>query len=935
MTRNKLIITILLSLFFIHFLSAKEIKVDPKLIKGELSNGLTYYIYPNDYPKGEAVYRLFIKSGSLYETEEQRGLAHFLEHMAFNGTKTFPGNSLIKYLESKGAKFGKDLNAHTSYNETVYKLQLPTTSTGLVDTTLLILRDWIDGIVLDSAQIEAERGVILSEWLSRTGPQAEVNDALLNMLLNNSRYSERKVIGDTAVIKNFDHQLLHDYYQTWYRPDIMAVAIVGDVDPVKMEQAIKKTFSKIPNKKRKKLVNYPIPDYEKSDAKTVVHESLSKPQLTSVQFTPKIKNVKKEKDYISYLQKLMLNRLMNARLNAISFDNTSYSNGSIGISDFLNTKGMIISSVELKPDKMDEGINVFNEDVKQIFKYGFLPVEINKVKKSYLSQLKRAAESNNPTISSTIMDEIYADFYKGYTVTTDEEEYRLFKNNIDKIDSLSLVNILHRIIEPNKTHYLLTSFQETQLTDSLELLNTISALQSKEVEPYKLDINVPEELLGRQPIAGKIIKESKINEIDGTEILLSNGVKVIYKPAVSSKDRISFSAFKKGGLYALDSIDYPSGVFSANVISLSGAGDFSRDELSYYLAGNTSNVKLMIEKTRSGVVGSSSVNDIETLFQLLYLRWTQPRLDSSVFDLTKKMSIENYLNQNKTDQTKFYEKLSDLMRVSDYTNRELTDSIIENHVHLDKMIPIFNQSFGNANGFTFVIISDMSLSELEPYILTYIGGLPSNNLDNEDSSYVYNGGTIRTTKAELIEEAGDSERSVVNLIFQQTEIPMNYTEYKLKSEILEAIIKMKLTSILREEMGMVYSTSVSSSSTIHPNELSRSIISFSCLPSNADTLINEIVKILNTLSSDPTNFEKELTDVKMNQVKVMKANIQRDSFWSTHIRNLLFNNEDYWNYVNDFESIVTNISTEEISKLVDFNFDQDNMIKTVLLPKNK
>ncbi len=231
MLRIKKPILLTLLLFVIGIVSAQEIVQNPKLIKGTLDNGLTYYIFPNDFPKGKAVYRLFIKSGSVYETEEQKGLAHFLEHMAFNGTKHFPGNSLIQYLESKGAKFGRDLNAHTFYNETVYKLTLPSNSVGMVDTTLTILADWLDGLLLEEEEIDAERGVIMSEWLSKQRPEAEVNDALLMELMNNSRFSERKVIGDTAVIRNFEYSTLRNYYESWYQPNLAAIAIAGDVDP--------------------------------------------------------------------------------------------------------------------------------------------------------------------------------------------------------------------------------------------------------------------------------------------------------------------------------------------------------------------------------------------------------------------------------------------------------------------------------------------------------------------------------------------------------------------------------------------------------------------------------------------------------------------------------------------------------------------------------
>ncbi len=292
----KIVIVAGLTLLYSTALHAKDLKQSSKLIKGRLENGLTYYVYPNNYPKGEAVYRLFIKSGSLYENEDQRGLAHFLEHMAFNGTTHFPGNTLIKYLESKGAKFGTDFNAHTSMNETVYKLQLPSSELSFIDTTLMILSEWAGGLALDSLQIEEERGVILSEWLLQTGPKYDAQNAFLMELLNNSRYSQRKTIGDTAVIRHFTHTQLRDYYKKWYDPALMAVAVAGDVDPRKTEQLIAKRFSGLKSSLKAPVPEYRIENYADVRVKKLSHEALDKIELSVIQLLDLPAPVKTEKD---------------------------------------------------------------------------------------------------------------------------------------------------------------------------------------------------------------------------------------------------------------------------------------------------------------------------------------------------------------------------------------------------------------------------------------------------------------------------------------------------------------------------------------------------------------------------------------------------------------------------------------------------------------
>ncbi|MEA4850709.1 MAG: insulinase family protein [Paludibacter sp.] len=929
--------TIRLAVFFILLLVTFRIDAAPlaqhhQLKKGKLSNGVTYYIYPNQYPKGEAVYRLFIKSGSVFETDDQQGLAHFLEHMAFNGTKNFPGNMLIHFLESKGAKFGKDLNAHTSFNETVYKLQLPSSNPQLVDSTLTILADWADGLLLDSAEIESERGVILSEWLSKTGPEKDISNALLMELLNGSRFSKRIVIGDTAVIRNFEHSTLRNYYEKWYHPQLMAVAVVGDVNVSEIEKLIQQKFGSISNSPKVKVKNYGIPDYTKNEARVMVHPSLKKIELSMIQLLPMNKAVRNSRDYPAYLERTLLNRLMKARLSSKSFNNTSYNNGNVSVSDFLNTKSVFLSSAELVPGKVNEGIDSFMTHFEQMYRYGFLSVEINKVKKTYLSQIARRASSTSPVASQSIMDEIYSDFYRGNLMITPQAEYELLKKYIDKVDSAQLIRLFRKSYRPQSMHFQLSAFEKAknEILSEDALISKFKKISSVPVQPYRKEISVPDSLLTVSPVGGRVLSEDSIPEINASVYNLSNGVKVIFKKSVSEKGRISLSAFRKGGLYALDSVDYVSGIFAGSVVSLSGAGAFTRDALSHYLAGNTASVRFLVEKTRSGLVGGAHVNDAETLFQLLYLKWTEPRLDTLVFEQTKKMSIDNYLTKNKTEQTKYFEDMARILKKEDYSTKELTDSVIHNEVKMEKILPVFNESFGNASDYTFVITSDTTFDAIRPYVLKYIGGLPSGK---QMTAYQYKGGVVNTARTVFERKAGDSPKASVSLVFQQTKLPVEFDLYNLQSEILANVLKMKLTKSLREEMGMVYSVGVNSSATIRPSALSRSSISFSCLPVNVQPLIEKSKEIIQNMKTKPEGFESELKDVKANMIKEMELNKQKDSFWSTYIRNSIFNNQINWDFVTNYDAVVESITVNDLAVLLSNNFSFDNLIQCVLFPK--
>lgn len=913
---------------------AQALKQNPALIKKRLGNGLTYYIYPNQTPKGEAVYRLFIKSGSVFETESQKGLAHFLEHMAFNGSENFPGESLIGFLESKGAKFGADLNAHTSYNETVYKLQLPSHSQSMVDSTLMILSDWGGRLLLDGAKIEKERGVIMSEWLSKTGPKQEVQNALLYELLNNSRFSERIVIGDTAVIKNFAHQELRDYYNQWYNPALMAVAVVGDIDAKKVEKKIKTLFGSLKSYPIKGGVpTYTIEGYDDLQVKTVTHESLDKIELVGVQILPNLPAVKTEKDYPEYLERVILNRLFKERMSALSFGKVSYKKGSIGISGFLNTSSIILSSVELVPNKIEEGMNEFTTNLEQIYRHGFITLEIEKVKRNYLAALKRSSDSQLPVTSINLMGEIYSDFYAGNKVITQKEEYELAKRHLAKIDSSSIANYLNKTIDWSKSHFILSAFDKAskELPSNESVKAMILGLKNKNIPAYAKVVNVPDELLSAQPIAGKIVERGYISDIDTHTFTLSNGAKVVFKPTDVDKNKIILTGFRKGGLYAMDSLDYVSGMYAKNVIGLSGAGALSRDELSYYLTGNTASMTFFIEKSRTGLGGKANKEDMQTMFELLYLKWTEPRVDTATFNLIKSKAVESYKTKNKTASEKFYLELGDILREQNYTTRELNDTIVEDELKLERLVPLYTESFGGAEDFTFIIIGDCDQKELEGYIESYLAALPSGKPNTE---YNYDTSVKGENNFELIRYNGESPRAIVSLVYQQNKITERLRDESLKDDMLKSVLRSKLLKALREEMGMVYSVGVSASSTQIPQMLSRQTISFTTAAENAEILVNRTLKEIEQMVANPSSFESELADVKMNLIKDMNLNRQKNSFWSGYIRNSLFNGETEWNYIADYDKIVNAVSPAELASVIkEKMLDNRMMVKAILYPQ--
>lgn len=914
--------------------AATPLKYDEKIVYGKLENGLTYYIYPNDNPKGEAVYRLFIKAGSVYETERQKGLAHFLEHMAFNGSENFPADGMVRFLESKGAKFGADLNAHTSFNETVYKLQLPSSDPEMVDSTMMILADWAAGLSISPEEVEKERGVIMSEWLSKQDVKREVSNIFLMALLNDSRYSNRITIGDTAVIKNCDRNDIADYYKKWYHPSLMAVAVAGDVDANAVERMIHDRFGKISGKNAPEWKQYLIEPYRTDSATIFADDRLNKIEMDIIRLIPLPVAVTNEEDYESYLLRSIINRLVKQRFSDYSFNNPTYKKGSLSQSSFLNASGVYLESVEMVPGKMKEGINDFIDHRNQIMTYGFTADEIERAKKEILSNMQRKVDAGQSSQSAKIMDEIYSDFYVGNRLISQKDELELLKNTLPAIDSVAIVNALHALVAGKSGMRVLLRGNNKvydEIGDENVLLSLITTAYATPALPYGKKITISENLC-QLGAPGRIVSMKAVPEIDAVDMMLDNGVRVIFRRSDLDKNKISVTALRKGGMYSLDSLQYYSGMFTKSVVGLSGAGNMSRDELNYYKAGNSASMVFLPDNTRTGLIGSAYLKDAPMMFDLMYAKWVYPRLDIEVFNQTVEKTKESYRTKQKTPDEIFGDEVSHLLNGKNYSNAELTDSIIDNCVRAEDMIPLHNRFFGPATGYTFVILADAPLDSIKGYITDYIGALPKGEVNTE---WITGREPISYRSKVLHRHTGDTPKASVMLIYQQDVLPESQNIMSIKSKILQNVLRTTLLGRLREEMGMIYSVGVSSSSTLHPAPLSRTTISFVCKPEDVDTLLVATREELNNFYEHPEQFEDMVRDVKMNLIKEHKLNLQKNSFWSSWMRNSVFNGEEDWNYLNNYESIVDGMTADEISRFAKELLDTASYTEAILYPKDE
>jgi zinc protease len=917
-------------------MAAQPLARDPQLRMGKLKNGLTYYIYPNANPKGEAVYRLFVKAGSVQERDDQRGLAHFLEHLAFNGTTHFPGDGIVRFLESKGAKFGKDLNAHTSFSETVYKLQLPSTDRSLVDSTLTILSDWAGGLLIAPEEVEKERGVILSEWLSRGGTSTDNSMRLVMELLNGSRYSRRITIGDTAIIRHATPQTIREYYKRWYQPQLMAVAVVGDVDADMMERMIREKFSTLPagvplSALEKESLTPSIPRYTDDVTRIAIDSKVKTTELDMLMLLPQPRAVETTADYRDYLQRSLLNSLMKLRFNSLSFDNPAYEKGTVQYARFLGAVGVVDASVELSKGKMRQGIRDFIRHYRQVYDYGFMASEIMRAKKSLLSSLRSKVESGEGERSTRLMEDVYSDFYGQSRMISRKDELLLMEKLLPVMDSVGMLRYVHRVLAPGPQHHLLRGSEDvqTEFADSLELFGWIRQCQREPVERYWKNIRVPDELVSL-PVSHHIISEQALKAIGAVDMHLDNGVRVIFRHTDTEHDRLMLSGFRKGGQYSLDSMQYYTALVAPSIVNLSGAGHLSREELNYYLAGNTASVRLLVDKLRTGVAASAHHADLKTMFQLLFLRWTQPCLDTATCRITLEKLVENFRAKKETPQSRFSRELGWLINGRNYTNEELTDTLVQQMIRTADMLPLHERFFGPANGYTFVILSDMELDDVRPYINTYLGTLPSGKVDTTWTETSCR--RIPHRDITFIRHAADGDKATVSLIFQQDSISGNLQKQELQAMALKAILRSALLKRLREEMGKVYSVSVSVSSGRYPAYLSRSTIAFNCRPEDVDSLIAAVHETLQQLYDHPELLEDYLNDVKKNLVKEHDLMLQQTSYWTSWIRNSVYSGNEDWTWFSRYNDVVRQMTINDVSAYARHILRDAYQVKAVLLP---
>jgi zinc protease len=795
--------------------------LDPAVKVGHLPNGFTYYIRHNEEPKNRVVMYLVNKVGSVLEDNNQRGLAHFMEHMSFNGTKHFPKNKLVDYLQRSGVRFGADLNAFTSFDETVYELPIPSDKPELLKGCLQIMRDWAQDATLDPVEIDKERGVVLEEKRLGKGASERMQRQYFPLLVNNSRYASRIPIGLDTVLNNFTPSTLKRFYQDWYRPNLQALIIVGDVDVNKIEQIVRHQFATLKNPIHERVrTKYAVLLNGKNQFITVTDKEVT--AITAqVLVKHKAHGLKTALDYRGSVIQNLFNQMLSARYAELGRrPDAPYIQGGAGISGFIGGLDSYTASVTAKPGELEKGFKAVWRETIRLKDFGFSKTELERAKTTYLNEMDAAIKEKNKINSVNYAKEYQEYFLKGTAAPGIATEYNLVRADLPGITLVEVNNLSKEYIKAtNRDILIMAPDQDKNILPNEATVDAwMKAVETENLQRYKDDVST-KSLLTKEPIPGHIISESHDKVLNTTTLTLNNGIKVILKPTDFKNNEILFGAFARGGTSLYRDTDYQSAANAAGIISAGGIGNYDPDQFQKYLAGKQLDVGIYINERFQGINGATTVKDLEATLQIIYAEFTEPRKDTAIFRAIIEKSKANLVNRANAPNSVFSDTISAIL--GNYNIRKTGPTLEKlNQINLNKAYAIYKERFADAANFTFTFVGSIDTNTIKPLLEKYLGSLPSTNSHELARDL---GIHIPAGKIEKTVYKGNEQQSTVLLIFSgkfDYSAPNN-----VKLDALKEALEIRLLQRLREDESGVYSPSVSKQISKFPNSATASSFS--------------------------------------------------------------------------------------------------------------
>lgn len=926
----------IVALFFACNIYAQQGKIDNDntIRKGILPNGMTYYIRHNAQTKGVADFYIAQKVGSILEEKRQRGLAHFLEHMAFNGTKHFPGNTLqpgiVAWCESVGIKFGANLNAYTSVDQTVYNISAaPVTREGVIDSCLLILNDWSHELLLTDKEIDKERGVIEEEWRTRRSGMAmqRLSEQAMPIIYAGTKYSDCMPIGNIDIVRTFPYNDLRDYYSKWYRPDLQAIIVVGDINEDKIEEKIKKLFAKIPLPQNPAhRIYYPIGNNEKM----ILYTATDKEQPT-VNFTLYMKRdvtPKQERNtiqnYADDYKTNILRMAINDRLEELSrTKNAPFISASVRSGNFFlaSTKDAFELSGVLKEGKVLEAIQLLVGEVERARANGITIDELKRGKAEMLSYAENDYNDRSNRRNGEFVEQCVQNFLEETPIIEPEKELEIVRK-LDKTVTIDDVNALAKTIITNQNQ-VVTMFGPDKNTFKMptnsSIENAILKAQKQHYTPYKTQNTLTERLITKLPKPGSIISE-RTYKYGYTEFTLSNGLKVYVRPTNFEPDEVNLKLFSLGGKNIYPDSEMPNLTYLMAGATIGGVAQYNDLTLEKMLAGKTATVTPFIDNDTRGMAGTSNVKDTKTLLELVYLYFTQPRKDPQAFKNLMEQQQEFLTNAHVNPMLAYNDTLH---KVAYATNRmESMNKEQLKRVNYNRIMHIYKELFANAANFKLILTGNININKLKPLLCQYIATLPSNNA--KETIGTYEPKLVDGKKTYIFHKKQTTPTAITTIVIK------GKMEYNNRNELLmDAIgqlLRIVYTEKVREDKGGTYSVQASGDLQHHPNDEALLRIAFQTDPQKYNDLIPIVYKELEKMATEGPS-QQDLDKVKAYELKVYNQVLRMNNYWEYVLYTDLYNGIDV---DTDFRYIVENMTCDDIRTTLRNLLNQNNCIEVTM-----
>lgn len=909
--------------------SKEPLQLDPLIRSGVLPNGLTYYIRHNEKPDNRVALRMAVKTGSTMEDDDQQGLAHLIEHMAFNGTKHFAKQDLVNYLEKTGTKFGPHLNAYTSFDETVYMLQVPTDDAEILSNGLLILEDWASGLTFEPKEIDAERGVVVEEWRTRLGAGERMRNQYWPVLFKDSRYGERLPIGKTDIIKNAPYERLTSFYKEFYRPNNMAIMIVGDIDVDVMEAEIKKRFSPLVNPPSyRENIAFDVPDHREFRIATVVDKEASWTNVELIYKLP-VSVIHTRDDYRFYLMTQLFNGMMNGRFNELAHSSDPpFANAGAYYSSWVATKNAFSSSAYVVDSGIEKGLKALITENNRVKLHGFLPTELERQKNEILAYYENDFREREKQESSRYAYELVDHFLRGNAVPGISLELEMCKEMLSTITIAEINQLAKDWITQDGSNCTLIieapDKADLDIPTDPEIRAMFDDPSLKNPKPYEDAVNTAP-FFSKQLTKGSVVSKTKNKDYDYATWTLSNGIEVIWKKTDFKADQITVYAVSKGGTGLVSDADFENLDAAPKIAGVTGLGPYTYPELNKYTTGKIVSLYPYVSENLETVFGTSSVKDFELLMQMIHHSMSGIAVEPDAFTSFKNSQESFWKNRALDPNGQFRDTINYYLTGNHPRKRPLTMERV-NRTNHQKSIELYNARFRDADDFKFFFVGNMDEAKLEEYCILYLGTLQSQPTSDE-----FRPTDIQPTQTPYTKTvyAGTEDKANVQLTYSGS-ATFSISE-SMMLDALQKLASIKLRESLREENSGTYGVNCYGYLKRQPAKGYESTISWQCAPANVDLLLSAAKKVIAKIQTEGCT-EDEITKVKETLRRDREVNLKENNYWRGQLVNKMFYGDEILSDA-EFDRILSGINSDKMKSLAATYYEPNALATFIHMPE--